>query len=97
MNRLEQVLNDEVRGLLDRLAGSVPGDCLEAVAARNPALRRRLEEVEDQMATVRGTLVEGYGRWGRALEDLENLWALAAWKSTTLEVVSEANRISDAA
>ncbi len=33
------------------------------------------------MATVRATLLDGYGRWRRSLDDLENLWALAAWKA----------------
>jgi hypothetical protein len=97
MNRLERVLNEELEGLLDRLAGSVPGGCLEAMAARNPALRRRLDEVEGQMAALRAAILEGYGRWGRALEDVENLWALAAWKSAVPEAPSEASPISDAA
>jgi hypothetical protein len=81
MNRLEQVLNDDVSRLLERLAGSVPAGCLEATAARNAGLRRRLEEVEAQMAMLRASLLESYGRWRLALEDVENLWALAAWKS----------------
>jgi hypothetical protein len=25
-------------------------------------------------------LLETYGAWGKTLEDLDNLWALAAWK-----------------
>jgi hypothetical protein len=33
--------------------------------------------------------MEGYGRWRRALEDLENLWALAAWRSTAAEEPGE--------
>lgn len=81
MSRMEQILNDDVSQLLDRLAGSIPGGCLEATAGRNPGLRRRLDEVESQMAAVRASLVDGYGRWRRSLDDLENLWALAAWKA----------------
>lgn len=81
MNPVERLLNDELTSLLDRLAASVPGGCLQAAATRAPSLRRRLDEVESQMATIRAGLLEGYGRWRRALEDLENLWALAAWRS----------------
>jgi hypothetical protein len=33
------------------------------------------------MAVVRAALLDGYGRWRRSLDDLENLWALAAWKA----------------
>jgi hypothetical protein len=81
MNQLEQVLNHDVSRLLERLADTIPGGCLEATAAGNPGLRKRLDEVEAQMATLRASLLEGYGRWRLALEDVENLWALAAWKS----------------
>jgi len=81
MSRIEQVLNDDVSQLLERLAGTIPGGCLEATAGRNPGLRRTLDEVEVQMATVRAALLDGYGRWRRGLDDLENLWALAAWKA----------------
>lgn len=88
MNPVERVLDDEVSCLLDRLAASVPGGCLAAMEARNPGLRRRLDEVEGQMAAVRGALLEGYGRWRRALEDVENLWALAAWKATAPEALA---------
>jgi hypothetical protein len=94
---MERVLNDEMSGLLDRLAGSVPGGCLEAMAARNPGLRKRLDEIEGQMAAVRAAMLEGYGRWRRALEDVENLWALAAWKSAATEATGEDSQISDAA
>ncbi|MGH7314214.1 MAG: hypothetical protein ACREJV_13645 [Candidatus Rokuibacteriota bacterium] len=78
---MEQVLNDDISQLLERLAGTIPGGCLEATAGRNPALRRRLDDVESQMAAVRTALVDSYGRWCRSLDDLENLWALAAWKA----------------
>jgi len=84
-NDLEQILSQDVSRLLERLAGSIPGGCLEAMAARNPGLRRRLDDVEAQMATLRASLLEGYGRWRLALEDVENLWALAAWKSAEEE------------
>src|SRR5262247_1752515 len=81
MNPMEKVLNHDINRLLERLAGSVPGGCLEATAGRNPGLRRRLDEVEAQMATLRASMLENYGRWRLAMEDIENLWALAAWKS----------------
>jgi hypothetical protein len=81
MSRLERVLNDEISQLLERLSGTVPDGCLEEMASRSPVLRRRLDEVEGQMAIVRAALLDSYGRWRRGLDDLENIWALAAWKS----------------
>ncbi len=85
MNPVERVLDDELGRLLDRLSGTVPGGCLQATAACHPSLSRRLDEVEAQMAAVRASLIEGYGRWRRSLEDVENLWALAAWKCAGAE------------
>ncbi len=81
MNPVERILNDELGRLLDRLAASVPGGCLEAAGAAGATLRRRLDEMESQMASIRAGLLEGYGRWRRALDDVENLWALAAWRA----------------
>ena len=91
MNPVEQVLDDEVSRLLDRLAGSVPGGCLEAIGGGTPTLRRRLDEVEHQMAGIRASLLDGYGRWRRALEDVENLWALVAWRAAAPEPAGDAS------
>ena len=57
--------------------------------AMTPAVRSRLDDAEAQLAQARAALMEGYGRWRRALEDVENLWALAAWRSTAAEETSE--------
>ena len=89
MNAVERVLDEDLGSLLDRLAASVPGGCLEATDARTPTLRRRLDEVEHQMAGIRASLLEHYGRWRRSLEDVENLWALAAWRSATPDAAAE--------
>ena len=88
-NPMEQVLNHDINRLLERLAGSVPGGCLEITAGRKPGLRRRLDEVEAQMATLRASMLENYGRWRLAMEDVENLWALAAWKSAGEEAAEQ--------
>jgi len=89
MNAVEQVLDDEVSRLLDRIAGSVPDGCLESVAVRIPTLKRRLDDAEHHMAGIRASLLEGYGRWRRALEDMENLWALATWRTVAPEAASD--------
>lgn len=89
MNPVEYVLNDEVNRLLDRLAASVPARCLQAAGEQSPTLRRRLDEAEAQVATVRASLLESYGRWRRGLDDIENLWALAAWKAAGPDASAE--------
>ncbi len=94
MNAVEQILSTEVADLLERLAESVPGGCLPAVGTRQPTLSKRLDEMESQLTMARSALIEGYGRWRRALEDVENLWALAAYRSTTEETVEPAGSIA---
>jgi O-methyltransferase involved in polyketide biosynthesis len=80
MNSLDRLLHDEMAHLLDRIAATVPGGSLAAATASHPTLRARLDEAEARLTALRATLLEAYGQWGRTLEDLENLWALAAWK-----------------
>ncbi|MBI4636774.1 MAG: hypothetical protein HY727_10545 [Candidatus Rokubacteria bacterium] len=89
MNPVERVLQDELTHLIDRLAASLPDGSLEAISSTTPTLRARLDEVEAQLAGTRATLLEGYGRWRRALEDLENLWALGAWRSAAAQEPAE--------
>ena len=94
MNAVEQVLSAEVDDLLERLASSVPGGCLTVISARQPTLKKRLDEMEGQLTATRAALLEGYGQWRRALEDVENLWALAAWRSAAEEPAEPAGSIA---
>ena len=83
MNPLEQLLYDEITHLVDRLATSVaPGATL---AMQTPKMQARLEQADAELAAARAALLESYGHWRQALEDAENLWALAAWRSTAAE------------
>ena len=94
MNTVERVLSVEMNELLDRLASSVPGGCLSVIGATQPTLRKRLDEMEDHLTDARAALLDGYGRWRRALEDLENLWALGAYRSAAEELVEPARAIA---
>ena len=94
MNAVEQVLSMEMNELLDRLASSVPGGCLTAISATQPTLHKRLEEMEDHLTDARAVLLDGYGRWRRALEDLENLWAITIYRLAAEESVEPARAIA---
>jgi hypothetical protein len=90
MNPVDRVLYEELTHLIDRLSTSVPDGSLAQAAAANPLLRTRLDDADAQLAAARTSLLDGYGRWVRALEDMENLWALAAWRrSAAPEEASE--------
>lgn len=89
MNAVDRVLQRELTGLLDRLATSLPEGGFDGVRAANPALKPKLDDADAKLAAARESLLEGYGRWRRALEDLENLWALGAWRSVAAEEPAE--------
>lgn len=90
MNPVDRILYEELTHLIDRLATSVPNGSLAQAAASNSLLRSRLDEADAQLAAARNALLEGYGRWQRALDDVENLWAVAAWRrSAASEETSE--------
>jgi hypothetical protein len=80
MNPLDRLLKDELSGLLERIAASAPEGSLAAATAQYPVLRARIDETDARLCALRASILEAYGAWGRTLEDLENLWALAAWK-----------------
>jgi hypothetical protein len=80
MNGLDAVLQDELERLMDRLAATVPTGGLEATSMANPTLRTRLDDLEVSLGVARAALLEDYGRWRRALDDLENVWQ-EAWSS----------------
>ena len=94
MNAVEEVLSVEMSELLDRLVSSVPGGCLTTISATQPTLRKRLDEMEDRLTDARAMLLDGYGRWRRALEDTESLWALGAYRSAAEESVEPARTIA---
>ena len=89
VNTMERFLHEEINRLMDRLAATMPDNRVERMRGANPTLSQRLDEIDATLAGIRTSLLEGYGRWGRALDDLENLWALAAWRSATSEETPE--------
>ena len=89
MNAVQRIVDTELVALLDRLAGSLPQGTIRSVVTGSPTLRARLDEADGRLAELRTTLLSEYGRWQRALEDVENLWALAAWRSAAEEPVDK--------
>jgi hypothetical protein len=81
MNPMARMLSDDLSRLIDRLAASLPQGAFERIRATTPTLAARLDELETTLGNVRASLIEDYARWACALDDLENVWALAAWRS----------------
>jgi hypothetical protein len=81
MNELERLLADDVARLMDRLAASIPEGAVGRIRASMPAVAPRIDDVEQRLAAARTALLEDYARWRQALEDAENIWAVAAWRT----------------
>jgi len=62
---------------------------VQAASTKLDSALARMTGADAKLAAVRESLLDGYGRWRRALEDLENLWALGAWRSAAAEESSE--------
>ena len=71
MNAVERMLDKDLLGLLDRVAGSIPEGGLAAGSAGT--LKARLDEADARVAEIRATIMTEYGRWRCALDDLEML------------------------
>lgn len=85
MDALERVLSDDLARLIDRLATSVPEGACGRILGTTPTLRARLDQLDATLAAARAALMVDYGRWTRALDDLENIWALAVWRAEVAE------------
>src|SRR5207245_10948244 len=63
MNPVERVLHQELTGLLDRLATSVPEGGFESIGAANPTLQTRLDDADGKRGAGLEAWLHGYGWW----------------------------------
>ncbi len=80
MDRLDQLLREEVSRCMERIAGTFPEGTLPLMTAQHPRLCGRLDDVEARLAQLRAEIVDRHAAWQAALGEMENLWALAALK-----------------
>jgi hypothetical protein len=86
MNGLERLLEDDLKHLVDRIAARA-GD--ETVSGLKPDLKARIERAEERLTGIRAALLDGYGEWGRALGECEDLWALAGLRREADEAAAQ--------
>jgi hypothetical protein len=86
MNHLERLLEDDLNHLVDRIAARAED---ETVAGLKPDLKARIERSEERLTEVRVALLDGYTEWRRALEECEDLWALAGLRGEAGEAAAE--------
>jgi hypothetical protein len=94
MNSMERVLSDDLSRLTDRLAASIPEGALGADPHDDADLACAPRRDGDQPRR-RTRLAGGDLRaLTRALDDLENVWALAVWRSANEEPAERAQRLA---
>ena len=95
MNDLERLLTNDITRLIDRLAASTSDGAVAQIRASMPVLATRLNDTDARLAAARTALLGDYARWRQALEDAENMWALAAWRMAVAEEpTAAANRMA---
>ena len=89
MNAMERLLQDELDRLLDRIAVSAGEDTATGLKSD---LRAPIERCEDRVTALRAALLDGYTEWTRALEECEDLWAVAGLRKDGAEAPARISR-----
>jgi hypothetical protein len=89
MNTLERMLQDELNRLLDRIAVRAGED---PTAGLKSDLRAPIERCEDRLTALRAALLDGYAEWTRALEECEDVWAVAGLRKDGAEAPARISR-----
>ncbi|MFI5376277.1 MAG: hypothetical protein ACHQ8D_16725 [Candidatus Rokuibacteriota bacterium] len=86
MNHFERLLQDDLNRLVDRIAARAGDD---SAAGLRSDLRTRIERSEDRLTVLRTALLDGYAEWARAIEECEDLWALAGLRREAPEATGQ--------
>lgn len=86
MSHFERLLQDDLNRLVDRIAARAEDD---TAAGLKSDLRTRIERSEDRLTVLRTALLEGYAEWARAIEECEDLWALAGLRREAPEAAAQ--------
>ncbi len=77
MNALEQLLQEDLNLLVDRISATTHEGTVVDCAERRPELASRLAEAETRLSAARRDLLQGYVVWQETLQECGDLWALA--------------------
>jgi hypothetical protein len=78
MNPLEQLLQDDLSRLVDRIATTTAKGLVMDNLTQGSMLVARLGEAEARVSGLRLDLLGAYVAWRQALQECGDLWALAA-------------------
>jgi len=86
MSHFERLLQDDLNRLVDRIAVRAGED---TAAGLKSDLRTHIERSEDRLTVLRAALLDGYAEWARAIEECEDLWALAGLRREAPEAAAQ--------
>ena len=86
MNHFERLLQDDLNRLVDRIAVRAGEG---TAAGLKSDLKTRIERSEDRLTVLRSALLDGYAEWARAIEECEDLWALAGLRREAPEAAAQ--------
>ena len=77
MDRMEQLLQDDLNYLIDCVAATTHEGTVADCAGEHPEVASRLGEAETRLSAARQGLLQGYAVWRELLREYRDLWALA--------------------
>lgn len=86
MSHFERLLQDDLNRLVDRIAARAGEG---TAAGLKSDLRTRIERSEERLTALRAALLDGYAEWERAMDECEDLWALAALRDEAPEAPAQ--------
>lgn len=86
MSQFERLLQDDLNRLVDRIAVRAGEG---TAAGLKSDLKAHIERSEERLTALRAALLDGYAEWARALDECEDLWAVAGLRSEAPEAAAQ--------
>ena len=86
MSHFDRLLQDDLNRLIDRVAVRAGEG---AAAGLRPDLKAHIERSEERLTLLRAVLQDAYGEWMRALDECEDLWAVAGLRREVSEFAAQ--------
>jgi len=86
MSHFERLLQDDLNRMVDRIAVRAGEG---TAAGLKSDFKTRIEREEDRLTVLRAALLDGYAEWIRAIEECEDLWALAGLRREAPEAAAQ--------
>jgi hypothetical protein len=80
MSHFDRLLQDDLNRLIDHIAVRAGEG---TAAGLKPDLTAHLERSEERLTVLRAVLQDAYAEWMRALDECEDLWAVAGLRRET--------------